>query len=70
MPNVKLIIAQRHDEVERTIILCGKGGPDISATNSLGEPKFRLWTVRGDHVFCHRQSGGIAFLEGGGPNEV
>ena len=38
--------------------ICGKGGPDMAATNSLGGPKFLLWTVRGDHMFCHGQSGG------------
>ena len=33
----------------------------MAATNSLGGPKLLLWTVRGDHMFCHGQSGGNIF---------
>ena len=31
--------------------MCSKGGPDMAAIDSGG----------GDHVFCHRQSGGTTF---------
>ena len=43
--SVEFIIAQ--SMVQREGTMCSKGGPDIAATNSPG-----------DHMFCHRQSGG------------
>ena len=38
-----------------------KGGPDMAATNSLEGPHVLPQTVRGDHMFCHGQSGGTTF---------
>ena len=60
MPNIKLIIAQHHDKVGGLYVAKGNQIA-MAATNSLGGPKFLYWTVRGDHVFCHGQSGGTIF---------
>ena len=54
-----LIIAQRHDKVGG-LAICGKGGPDMAATNSLGGTKISTVDNSGaqDRMFCHGQSGG------------
>ena len=48
--------------------MCSKGGPDMAAINSPGGPHVLPQTVRGDHTFCHGQSGGTILR--GGPVEV
>ena len=41
-----------------------KEGPDMAAIDSPGGPHVLPQTVWGDHIFCHRQSGGGALLGG------
>ena len=38
----------------------------MAAMNSTGGPHILPQTVQGDHMFCHRQSGGTTFVGGGG----